>query len=327
MTFVAVGILFILIVAIIIISPSKGGNFFKPKNKKIKAKHYPKVQKLPTLDMYAKDLTRKASLGELDPVVGRDNEISRAIRILSRRTKNNPILIGKSGVGKTAIVEGLAQILLSKVWDEHLRNKRVLSLDLAGLLAGTKFRGEFEKRLQRVTQEIIASQRSIILFIDEIHTLAQAGEATGGIGASDILKPALARGDLQVIGATTPRDYEEIMKKDTTLTRRFQIVNIKEPSREEAIKILEALKPRYGKYHQVEITREAIVKAVDESIKHIKDRHLPDKAIDLMDETASAVKLHNRIEPANGKALQKVLPEDVEKVIEEWGITGAKSPK
>lgn len=277
-----------------------------------------KSLRLPTLSQYAKDLTFMASRGELDPVVGRDKEIRRVIQILSRRTKNNPILIGKAGVGKTAIVEGLAQTLLSNIWQSDLSSKRVLSLDISGLLAGTKFRGEFEKRLKRVANEIIAAQRSIILFIDEIHTLAGAGEATGGIGAADILKPALARGDLQVVGATTPKEYDDKIKRDSTLARRFQPVFVREPTMQESINILSALKPRYSSYHEVRINNDAIVKAVELSMKYIKERHLPDKAIDVMDEAASLVKLNSRIYPMQDNKLPEVMPADIEKVIKEW---------
>lgn len=274
--------------------------------------------RLPTLSQYARDLTMLAGRGELDPVVGRDREIRRVIQILSRRTKNNPILIGKAGVGKTAVVEGLAQTLLSNIWQSSLSSKRVLSLDISSLLAGTKFRGEFEKRLKRVANEIIAAQRSIILFIDEIHTLAGAGEATGGIGAADILKPALARGDLQVVGATTPNEYNEKIKQDSTLARRFQPVLIKEPNMQETINILSALKPRYSSYHEVIISNDAIVRAVELSIKYIKGRHLPDKAIDVMDEAASLVKLNARIHPSPKDKLPEVTPADIEKVVKEW---------
>ena len=283
-----------------------------------------KSLRIPTLSMYAKDLSFAASKGALDPVVGRDEEIRRVIQILSRRTKNNPILIGKAGVGKTAVVEGLAQTLLSNIWHSNLKNKRVLSLDLSGLLAGTKYRGEFEKRLQAVTREIISAQRSIILFIDEIHTLAEAGEATGGIGAADILKPALARGDLQIIGATTPEEYETIIKRDTTLARRFQPVEIMEPSRLSTIAILEALKPRYSSYHGVKISREAILAAVDLTNKYIKGRHQPDKAIDVMDEASSLVKLESIIAPSQKKDSPVVRASHVAKVVRDWNKIGMK---
>jgi len=271
-----------------------------------------------TLYLYSKDLSLLASKGELDPVVGRDEEIKRVIQTLSRRTKNNPILIGLAGVGKTAIVEGLAQTLLSKIWQSSLSSKRVLSLDLSSLLAGTKFRGEFEKRLKAVSDEIVAAERQIILFIDEIHTLANVGEATGGIGAADILKPSLARGELQVVGATTPKEYQDHIKLDSTLARRFQPIIVKEPTKKEAITILEALKPRYSAYHEVEITAAAIKSAVELSTKYIKGRQLPDKAIDVMDEAASFVKLNKVVGSTKSETIPKVLPKHVESVISIW---------
>lgn len=273
--------------------------------------------KMPTLYRYTKDLSLLASRGELDPVVGRDAEIRRVIQILSRRTKNNPILIGEAGVGKTAIVEGLAQTLLANIWQEPLSSKRVLSLDLSALLAGTKFRGEFEKRLKAVSNEIVAAERQIILFIDEIHTLANAGEATGGIGAADTLKPSLARGELQVVGATTPKEYVTDIKHDTTLARRFQPVMINEPTLKQAVQILEALKPRYSSYHGVVISDEAITKAVQLSAKQIKNRRLPDKAIDVMDEAASLVKMNSVMDPSF-KGKPTVRPKDIQAVIKDW---------
>lgn len=277
--------------------------------------------RMPTLYRYSKDLTLLASRGELDPVVGRDKEIKRVIQILSRRTKNNPILIGEAGVGKTAIAEGLAQTLLSNIWEDNLSSKRVLSLDLSSLLAGTKFRGEFEKRLKAVSDEIVASERQIILFIDEIHTLANAGEATGGIGAADTLKPSLARGELQVVGATTPLEFQTHIKNDATLARRFQPVLVKEPTIAGAIMILEALKPRYSNYHGVEITGDAIKKAVTLSAKKIKGRRLPDKAIDVIDEAASLAKLNAVLSPPSGGGKPKVTPKDIESVIADWAAS------
>lgn len=275
----------------------------------------------PTLYRYSRDLSLLASRGELDPVVGRDKEIQRVIQILSRRTKNNPILIGEAGVGKTAIAEGLAQTLLSNIWKESLSSKRVLSLDLSSLLAGTKFRGEFEKRLKAVSDEIVAAERKIILFIDEIHTLASAGEATGGIAAADTLKPSLARGELQVVGATTPVEYATHIKHDTTLARRFQPVLINEPTLEKAITILEALKPRYSEYHGVAITKEAIKAAVTLSASKIKGRRLPDKAIDVIDEAASFAKLNSVLNPPIDGAMPKVTRKDIETVIADWVVS------
>lgn len=244
----------------------------------------------PTLLMYARDLTKMAKKGELDKVIGRQEEIDRVIQVLARRTKNNPVLVGKAGVGKTAIVEGLAQAITDGRVPGSLLGKRVLSLDLSTILAGTKYRGEFEQRLKKISDEIVASKRTIILFVDEIHTLAQAGEASGAIDASDILKPALARGELQMVGATTIMEYQQFIKPDTTLDRRFEPILVNEPNEEETLAILKGIKKEYEDHHGVIITDEALRQAV-ESSKNIKVKSFPDKAIDLVDEAAAKVSL------------------------------------
>jgi ATP-dependent Clp protease ATP-binding subunit ClpC len=269
----------------------------------------------PVLSQYTRDLTQLAAENQLDPVIGREQEIKRVIQILSRRTKNNPILIGRAGVGKTAIVEGLAQAIIKKQVPESLLNKRVLSLDLGGLVAGTKYRGEFEQRVKKLADEIISAKRQIILFIDEIHTLAGAGEATGAIDADDILKPPLARGDLQVVGATTPQEYERFIKTDTTLDRRLEPILISEPTAEETLAILKGVKSLYENHHRVKITDEALKTAVNEAAVHLPDRAFPDKAIDLMDEAASKVKLEVVTRQKNGK--QKVESADIKEVVKD----------
>jgi ATP-dependent Clp protease ATP-binding subunit ClpC len=268
------------------------------------------------LDLYAKDLTALARKGSLDPVIGRSHEIRRVIQILSRRTKNNPVLIGNSGVGKTAIVEELANEIASNRVPSPLRGKRLLALDLAGLVAGTKFRGEFEKRLKLLTDEIIKAHRSIILFIDELHTLAEAGEASGAIDAAEILKPALARGELQVIGASTPQDYQKYISHDLTLERRFQPVAVEEPTLEETKKILRGLRPRYENHHHVSITDQALDAAVQLSSELIPDRHFPDKAIDIIDEASAKVRLDALDHPDSERPT--VTEETVKSIVEEW---------
>ena len=249
--------------------------------------------KTPTLDAYGRDLTQLAREGKLDPVVGRTTEIERVIQILSRRTKNNPALIGEPGVGKTAIAEGLAQRVISGDVPEPLRDKRVITLDLAGLVAGTKYRGEFEERMKRVMDEIRAAAGEIILFIDELHTLVGAGAAEGAIDASNIIKPALARGELQCIGATTLNEFRKHIEKDSALERRFQSIMVGEPSVEETIEILKGLRDRYEAHHRVKISDEALEAAARLSDRYITDRFLPDKAVDLMDEAASRVRLQS----------------------------------
>jgi ATP-dependent Clp protease ATP-binding subunit ClpC len=247
--------------------------------------------KTPTLDAYGRDLTALARDNKLDPVIGRANEIERVIQILARRTKNNPALIGEPGVGKTAIAEGLAQRVIKGEIPEPLRDRRVITLDLAGLVAGTKYRGEFEERMKRVMDEIRGASGEIILFIDELHTLVGAGAAEGAIDASNIIKPALARGELQCIGATTLNEFRKYIEKDSALERRFQPVMVGEPSVEETVEILKGLRERYEAHHKVQITDEALVAAARLSDRYISDRFLPDKAVDLMDEASSRVRL------------------------------------
>ena len=244
----------------------------------------------PVLDQYSRDLTAMARDGKLDPVIGREREISRIIQILSRRTKNNPCLTGEPGVGKTAVTEGLAQRIVSGDVPETVRDKRLVILDLAGMVAGTKYRGEFEERIRNIIDEIRDNQ-NILLFIDELHTIIGAGGAEGALDASNILKPSLSRGEIQLIGATTQEEYRKYIEKDAALERRFQPVVVEEPSEEEAVQILMGLKPYYERHHHVVITEDAVKAAVHMSARYISDRFLPDKAIDVMDEAASKVRL------------------------------------
>ncbi|MGG3555918.1 ATP-dependent protease ATP-binding subunit ClpC [Peribacillus frigoritolerans] len=265
----------------------------------------------PTLDGLARDLTAIAREGSLDPVIGRSKEIQRVIEVLSRRTKNNPVLIGEPGVGKTAITEGLAQQIINNEVPEILRDKRVMTLDMGTVVAGTKYRGEFEDRLKKVMDEI-RQAGNIILFIDELHTLIGAGGAEGAIDASNILKPSLARGELQCIGATTLDEYRKYIEKDAALERRFQPIQVDEPTIEESIQILKGLRDRYEAHHRVSITDEAIDAAVKLSDRYISDRFLPDKAIDLIDEAGSKVRLRSYTTPPNLKELEVKL-DDVRK--------------
>jgi ATP-dependent Clp protease ATP-binding subunit ClpC len=265
----------------------------------------------PTLDGLARDLTAYAKEGHLDPVIGRSKEIERVIQVLSRRTKNNPVLIGEPGVGKTAIAEGLAQKIINNEIPETLKDKRVMTLDMGSVVAGTKYRGEFEDRLKKIMDEI-RQAGNIVLFIDELHTLIGAGGAEGAIDASNILKPALARGELQCIGATTLDEYRKYIEKDAALERRFQPITVDQPSPDEAILILHGLRDRYEAHHRVKITDEAIVEAVQLSDRYIPDRFLPDKAIDLIDEASSKVRLRSYTAPPSLKQLENKL-DDIRK--------------
>lgn len=266
----------------------------------------------PTLDQFSRDLTQLAREGKLDPVIGRENEIKRVVNILCRRTKNNPALIGEPGVGKTAIVEGLSQRIVSGDVPEPLRNKRVVSLDMAAIVAGTKYRGEFEERMRKIINEIRRQQGEIILFVDEFHNIVHAGAAEGAIDAASIFKPALARGELQCIGATTFDDYRKYIEKDAALERRFQPIHVNEPTLEETKNILKGIRHRYEEHHKVKVTDEAVEAAVELADKYITGRFLPDKAIDLMDEASAKVRLEE------GREDKEVTPEDVAQIVSIW---------
>ncbi len=268
------------------------------------------------LENYGSDLSKLASEDKLDPIIGREKELERVTQILSRRTKNNPCIIGEPGVGKTAIAEGLAQKIENGEVPENLADKRVVTLEMSALVAGTKYRGEFEERLKAIVDEITQDE-NIILFIDEIHTLIGAGGAEGAIDASNILKPALARGDLQCIGATTIDEYRKYMEKDSALERRFQPVMVDEPSKEDAVEILTGLKDRYEAHHEVEITEQAVKCAVNLSDRYISYRYLPDKAIDLMDEAGSSVSLRSNSD-SEVTEIEKVTEEDIAKIVSHW---------
>ncbi len=283
------------------------------------AKAKGKASATPTLDQYSRDLTEYAREGKLDPVIGRENEIQRVVQILSRRTKNNPCLVGEPGVGKTAIAEGLALKIVEGNIPDIIKEKRVVTLDLSGMVAGSKYRGEFEERIKKVISEVI-SDGNVLLFIDEIHTIIGAGGAEGAIDASNILKPSLARGELQIIGATTREEYRKYIEKDAALERRFQPVVVDEPSEEEAILILFGLRDKYEAHHQVRITDAALEAAVKLSSRYINDRYLPDKAIDLMDEAASKVRLSTYTSSPEIKDLEqeiKHLESEKEKAIKD----------
>ena len=258
----------------------------------------------PTLNQFGSDLTKQAREGKLDPVIGRKNEIDRVTQILSRRTKNNPCLIGEPGVGKTAVVEGLAEKIVADDVPEMLKNKRVVTLDISGMVAGAKYRGDFEERIKKCLSEV-RKAGDVILFIDEIHTIVGAGSAEGAVDAANILKPLLARGEVQVVGATTLNEYRKYIEKDSALERRFSPVTVGEPTEEETVKILEGLRDKYEAHHNVKITEEAIKAAVDLSIRYINDRFLPDKAIDLMDEAASRVKMRTYTMPDSIKEIEE----------------------
>ncbi len=265
------------------------------------------------LDKFGRDLTALAKEDKLDPVIGRKNEIERVIHILSRRTKNNPVLIGDPGVGKTAIVEGLAQKISTGQVPETLQGKRVISLDLASILAGTSHRGQFEERMKKIIEEVVKAQGQIVLFVDELHTVVGAGAAEGAIDAANILKPALARGELQMVGATTLDEYRMRIEKDAALERRFQPILVNEPTLDETRAILEGLKPRYEQFHRVKISEEAIESAVRLSDRYVSDRFLPDKSIDLIDEASAQVRLAQVKEPENLKQIEN----EIEKLRQE----------
>ena len=277
------------------------------------------------LEQYSRDLTALAKEGKLDAVIGREEEIQRVIQILSRRMKNNPCLVGEPGVGKTSIVEGLAQRIVAGEVPDTVKGKRVLTLDLSGMVAGSKYRGEFEERIKRLMKEV-KEEGNILLFMDEVHTLIGAGGAEGAIDASNILKPALARGELQMIGATTITEYRKHIEKDAALERRFQPVTVEEPKEEEAIAILEGVKEKYEEHHQVVITKEAVEAAVQLSARYINDRNLPDKAIDLMDEASAAIRLKKVEKPAAMQELEeeiKAMEESMEDLILEENFVEA----
>jgi ATP-dependent Clp protease ATP-binding subunit ClpC len=264
------------------------------------------------LDQFGRNLTKQSQEGKLDPVVGRQTEIERLMQILSRRTKNNPVLIGEPGVGKTAVVEGLAARIASNQVPELLKNKQIYTLDLAALVAGSKYRGEFEERLKKVMKEIM-QRGDIILFIDELHNLVGAGAAEGAIDAASILKPALARGELQTIGATTLDEYRKYLERDAALERRFQQVRVEEPTVDDTVQILRGLRDRYEAHHRVKITDEALQAAAELSDRYIQDRHLPDKAIDLIDEAASRLRIKSMSAPPRYRELE----DEIERVRKE----------
>lgn len=288
-----------------LIAMGEDGNLYK---EDLGKKQSRKSKQTSTLEQYSRDLTALAAAGRLDPVVGRENEIKRVIEILSRRTKNNPCLIGEPGVGKTAVVEGLALRIVAGEVPFTVQNKRLLTLDLSGMVAGSKYRGEFEERIKRVIREV-QEDGNVILFLDEMHTIIGAGGAEGAIDASNILKPSLARGELQLIGATTVAEYHKYVEKDAALERRFQSVYVEEPTIEEAVEILAGVAPKYEEHHKVTITREAILAAVQLSERYINDRNLPDKAIDLIDEAAAGVRLRGMHTPENLKEMLEHIQE------------------
>ncbi|WP_026495073.1 ATP-dependent Clp protease ATP-binding subunit [Butyrivibrio sp. WCD3002] len=282
-------------------------------------------KKASTLEQYSRDLTALAAADKLDPIIGRENEIQRVIQILSRRTKNNPCLIGEPGVGKTAVVEGLAQRIVRGDVPFTVQNKRLLTLDLSGMIAGSKYRGEFEERIKKVIREVI-DDGNIILFVDEMHTLIGAGGAEGAIDASNILKPSLARGEIQMIGATTITEYRKYVEKDAALERRFQPVNVEEPDRDETLAIMNGIVHKYEEHHHVKVTPEAVQAAVDLSSRYINDRNLPDKAIDLIDEACSAVRLRLTGAPSGLREMEAEIREmdtKVEELLAQEDFAGA----
>ncbi len=273
----------------------------------------------PNLDKVAVNLNQRVRNGEIDPVIGRDQEIKRVIQILSRRTKNNPVLVGEPGVGKTAVAEAIATEIVNKKVPQDMLKKRVMALNLGSLVAGTKYRGEFEDRMKKILNEV-TKDGNVILFVDEMHTLIGAGGAEGAIDASNILKPSLARGDIQMIGATTFNEYQKYIEKDQALARRFQQVRLSEPSRDDTLAIMRGLKSKYEKFHHVTISDESLKDAVDLSTRYISDRFLPDKAIDLVDEASAAVKIRNNI--SNDAELEKV-NEQIKKLITQKNMAAA----
>ena len=294
-------------------SKNNKGEFLKKMNEMLQKEIDSEEKDNSSLSKYSVDLTKIAQEGKLDPVIGRDDEIRRSIQVLSRRTKNNPVLIGEPGVGKTAIVEGLALRIINNDIPETLKNKKLISLDLGALIAGAKFRGEFEERLKLILKEITSNKNSIILFIDEIHTLVGAGKVEGAMDASNLLKPALARGDLHCIGATTTKEYRENFEKDAALARRFQKINVDEPNTPDSISILRGIKEKYEIHHGVKILDSALVAAVELSKRYINDRFLPDKAIDLIDEAASQVRIQVDSKPEELDEIErKILQNKIE---------------
>ena len=267
------------------------------------------------LEQYGTDLTAQAEEGKLDPVIGREAEINRLIQVLSRRTKNNPCLVGEPGVGKTAVIEGLASQIAAGIVPEGMKDKRILTMDLAGMIAGSKYRGEFEERMKRLIQEVKASG-NVILFLDEVHTIIGAGGAEGAINASNILKPSLARGEIQLIGATTITEYRKYLEKDAALERRFQPITVEEPTEEHCLEILHGLRKHYENHHHVDIEEEALAAAVKLASRYVNDRFLPDKAIDVLDETCSKVSLRGFKVPENMIGLEKTVTELTEEMEE-----------
>ncbi len=278
------------------------------KKRTTKTETYSSFNSTPTLNQYGTDLTKRAEEGKLDPVIGRHDEIQRVIQILSRRTKNNPCLLGEPGVGKTAVVEGLAEKITAGDVPEILKGKRVVSIDISSMVAGAKYRGDFEERIKKALKEV-QKAKDVILFIDEIHTIVGAGSAEGAVDAANILKPLLARGEIQLIGATTLKEYMKYIEKDAALERRFSKVNVNEPTEEETIQILNGLRDKYEAHHNVKITDEAIKASVELSSRYINDRFLPDKAVDLMDEAASRVKMKNYTEPEEVRKIKEEIEE------------------
>lgn len=308
----------------LLVAMGEEGSFSKEDLKSAKSRKK-NLEATPVLDQFSRDLTKLAQEGQMDPVIGREQEIRRVIQILSRRGKNNPCLIGEPGVGKTAIAEGLAQQIAMGVVPDSVAGKRVVTLDLSSMIAGSKYRGEFEERIKKVIREVVAAG-NILLFLDELHTIIGAGGAEGAMDASNILKPYLARGELQLIGATTVEEYRKYIEKDAALERRFQPVMVEEPSTEETIKILEGLRGLYEKHHQVKITDEGLQAAVKLSERYISDRFLPDKAIDLMDEAAAKVRLEGVKAAAPLQELQmqiREMEEELEQAVQQMDLSEA----